>query len=259
MLIGPPTAGKSSVGALLAAELGVPFADTDALVAEAAGKPVGDIFVDDGELVFREFERGAVARGLDEVKAGGGVLALGSGAVLDPDVRRMLAGQVVVYLEAEFATVAKRTGMDRPRVVIPGNPRGRLRVHARGAAPGLRRAGVAHRAHRRHGPRGGGGRPGQAAARMSGETRIAVGGDQPYEVVVGTGVLSALPGLVGKRAETVAVIHDERLARAGRRRPAARSREAGYRVAVADVPSGRGGQGRRRARPALVLAGGVAR
>ncbi len=127
VLIGPPTAGKSSVGALLAAELGVPFADTDTLVAEAAGKPVSDIFIDDGDLVFREFERGAVSRGLDAVKAGGGILALGSGAVLDPDVRRMLAGQVVVYLEAEFATVAKRTGIDRPRVVIPGNPRGRLR------------------------------------------------------------------------------------------------------------------------------------
>jgi shikimate kinase len=128
VLIGPPTAGKSSVGALLARELGVPFADTDALVARAAHKPVGDIFVDDGELVFREFERGAVASGLDSVKPGGGVLAVGSGAVLDPDVRRMLAGQVIVYLEAEFATVARRTGMDRPRVVIPGNPRGRLRA-----------------------------------------------------------------------------------------------------------------------------------
>jgi shikimate kinase len=128
VLIGPPTAGKSSVGALLAAALGVPFADTDALVARAAHRPVADIFVQDGELVFREFERGAVASGLDAVRPDGGVLALGSGAVLDPDVRRMLAGQVIVYLEAGFATVAKRTGMDRPRVVIPGNPRGRLRT-----------------------------------------------------------------------------------------------------------------------------------
>jgi shikimate kinase len=128
VLVGPPTAGKSSVGALLARRLGVPFADTDALVAKAAAKPVGDVFVDDGERVFRELERGAVARGLESFGAGGGVLALGSGAVLDPDVRRMLAGLVVVYLEAGFATVAKRTGMDRPRVVIPGNPRGMLRA-----------------------------------------------------------------------------------------------------------------------------------
>jgi len=128
VLVGPPSAGKTSVGLLLAAELGVPFADTDDLVAAAAGKPVGDIFIEDGEQVFRELERGAVARGLDAVGPEGGVLALGSGAVLDPDVRRMLAGQVIVYLEAGFATVAKRTGMDRPRVVIPGNPRGRLRA-----------------------------------------------------------------------------------------------------------------------------------
>jgi shikimate kinase len=128
VLIGPPSAGKTSVGSLLAAAVGVPFADTDASVAAAAGKPVGDIFVEDGEQVFRELERGAVARGLDAVGPEGGVLALGSGAVLDPDVRRMLAGQVIVYLEAGFATVAKRTGMDRPRVVIPGNPRGQLRA-----------------------------------------------------------------------------------------------------------------------------------
>jgi shikimate kinase len=137
VLIGPPSAGKSSVGALLAAELGVPFADTDDLVAAAAGKPVGDIFVDDGEQVFRELERAAVARGLESARtpgaAGalgpdGGVLALGSGAVLDPDVRRMIAGRPVVYLEAGFSTIAKRTGMDRPRVVIPGNPRGMLRA-----------------------------------------------------------------------------------------------------------------------------------
>jgi 3-dehydroquinate synthase len=69
------------------------------------------------------------------------------------------------------------------------------------------------------------------------ETRIRVGGDQPYDVVVGTGVLSALPDLVGKRAETVAVIHNERLVRLAK--TACRSLEdAGYRVAVTDVPAG---------------------
>jgi shikimate kinase len=130
VLIGPPGAGKSSVGSLLADSFGVPFADTDALVELTAGKPVGDIFVEDGEPVFREYERAAVARALEVVAANGrrGVVALGSGAVLDPDVRRMLAGWLVVYLEAGFATVARRTGMDAPRVVIPGNPRGRLRA-----------------------------------------------------------------------------------------------------------------------------------
>ena len=128
VLVGPPMAGKSSVGSLLADELGVPFADTDVIVSRTAHKPVGDIFVDDGERVFREFERGAVARGLEAFGPQGGVLALGSGAVLDPDVRRMIARTTVVYLEVSFTTVARRTGMDRPRVVIPGNPRGQLRA-----------------------------------------------------------------------------------------------------------------------------------
>jgi 3-dehydroquinate synthase len=69
------------------------------------------------------------------------------------------------------------------------------------------------------------------------ETRIPVGGDQPYEVVVGTGVLGALPDLVGKRAETVAVIHDERLAAVAD--PACHALAgAGYRVAATAVPSG---------------------
>jgi len=56
------------------------------------------------------------------------VLALGSGAVLDPDLEDRLEGLPVVYLAADFGTVARRLGLDRPRVVIPGNPRGRLRA-----------------------------------------------------------------------------------------------------------------------------------
>jgi 3-dehydroquinate synthase len=69
------------------------------------------------------------------------------------------------------------------------------------------------------------------------ETRIAVGGEQPYEVVVGTGILSELPGLVGKKAETAAVIHDERLGSVAR--PVCRALEdAGYRVVVTEVPAG---------------------
>jgi shikimate kinase len=40
----------------------------------------------------------------------------------------MLEGLPVVYLAAAFGTVARRVGLDRPRVVVPGNPRGRLRA-----------------------------------------------------------------------------------------------------------------------------------
>ncbi len=131
VLIGPPGAGKSAVGPLVAARLGVEFRDTDADVGAVAGKPVGDIFVEDGEEHFRELEREAAAGALgasSPLRTRGGVLALGSGAVLDDTVRRLLAGLPVVYLSASFGTVERRIGLDRPRVVVPGNPRGRLRA-----------------------------------------------------------------------------------------------------------------------------------
>jgi shikimate kinase len=128
VLIGPPGAGKSAVGPLLAARLGVEFRDTDADVGAQAGKPVGDIFVENGEEAFRELERAAVTDALGALRAHGGVLALGSGAVLHDGIQHLLQGLTVVYLSAEFGTLARRIGLDRPRVVVPGNPRGRLRA-----------------------------------------------------------------------------------------------------------------------------------
>jgi shikimate kinase len=124
ILIGPPGAGKSTVGQLLAARLNVGFLDTDDEVAAVARKPVGDIFVEDGEPAFRALERPVVERALRYH----GVVALGSGAVLDPGIRDLLAGQQVAYLETGFTDVAKRTGLNRPRIPVPGNPRGRMRA-----------------------------------------------------------------------------------------------------------------------------------
>jgi 3-dehydroquinate synthase len=72
---------------------------------------------------------------------------------------------------------------------------------------------------------------------MSGETRIPVGGDQPYEVVVGTSVLGELPGLIGKQAETVAIFSDERLGELADEVLHV-VHAAGYQGAVTRVPSG---------------------
>ena len=124
VLVGPPGAGKTTAGALAAASLGVPFADTDAVVEEMAGKPVSDIFLDDGEDAFRALERDAAAR---LITGHPGVVALGSGAVLDPGTRRLLAGRLVIYLETGAAAVLRRSGLDGPHPPVPGNPRGRLR------------------------------------------------------------------------------------------------------------------------------------
>jgi shikimate kinase len=124
ILIGPPGAGKSTVGPLLAKRLGVGFVETDEQIEATAGKPVGDIFIEDGEEAFRALERDAVARA---VALPGGVVALGGGAILDPGTQQRLAGRPVVYLATGFAVAARRVGMDTPRPLLIGNPRARLR------------------------------------------------------------------------------------------------------------------------------------
>lgn len=124
VLIGPPGAGKSTVGALLAERLGTEFAETDAMVEAVAGKPVSDIFISDGEPAFREMERAAVAQAL----AGhSGVVALGGGAPMDPASRDLLAGHRVVYLRTGFTAAVQRVGLDTPRPLLLRNPRARMR------------------------------------------------------------------------------------------------------------------------------------
>src|SRR3954447_20940186 len=95
-LVGPPGAGKTTVGTLVAAELGVPFLDTDQAIEAEAGKTVADIFIEDGEEQFRAWEREAVARALDEHH---GVVALGGGAVMAAETRQRLQAAPVVALE----------------------------------------------------------------------------------------------------------------------------------------------------------------
>lgn len=125
ILIGPPGAGKTTVGPLVAARLGVDFLDTDAAVEAVAGKPVGDLFIEDGEQVFRALERDAVAAA---IAGHAGVIGLGGGAVLDEGTRALLAGRPVVYLETGFAVAARRVGLDKPRPLLLGNPRAQLKA-----------------------------------------------------------------------------------------------------------------------------------
>lgn len=124
VLVGPPGAGKSSVGRRVAHVLGVGFRDTDLDVERAAGKSVSDVFVEDGEEHFRALEREAVARALAEH---GGVLSLGGGAVLAPQTRALLAGHVVVLLDVDLGAAATRVGLGQGRPLVGMNPRAQLR------------------------------------------------------------------------------------------------------------------------------------
>jgi len=124
VLVGTMGAGKTTVGRLVAEAVGADFLDTDHLVEERAGKPVAEIFVDDGEQTFRALERAAVA---DALVDHSGVLALGGGAVLDTETRRLLHGHRVIFLRVGLADAAQRVGLGVSRPLLLGNVRGRIK------------------------------------------------------------------------------------------------------------------------------------
>ncbi|GAA1577235.1 shikimate kinase [Actinomadura kijaniata] len=124
VLIGPPGSGKSTVGTALAERLDAVLRDTDADVEAAAGKPISEIFIDDGEEHFRALERDAVAAALAEHD---GVLALGGGAILAAETQELLAGHTVVYLQVGLAEAVKRVGLNSARPLLVLNPRSQLR------------------------------------------------------------------------------------------------------------------------------------
>src|SRR6201987_5827506 len=108
-------AGKSTVGRLLAAKLGLPFADSDQVIEERAGKPIRLIFADAGEPAFRELEHSVVAGLLTGPDA---VLALGGGAAGHPATRTLLADVPVVYLRVGYAEALARVGGDTGRPML---------------------------------------------------------------------------------------------------------------------------------------------
>ena len=122
VLIGPPGAGKSSVGRALGKILQCEVMDTDAQIEKQSGKKISEIFTEDGEPVFRALEKEVV---LDALKNSLGVVALGGGSVLDDEVANYLrqSNLLIAYLEVSISQAAPRVGFNKERPLLALNPR----------------------------------------------------------------------------------------------------------------------------------------
>lgn len=122
VLIGPPGAGKTSIGKALSKEIGLAFIDSDAEIERISGKTISEIFVDQGEEVFRKTEVETVTRILAEFE---GVVALGGGAPINPEIQKVLLNSdyPVIFIDVSISQAANRIGFNKDRPLLMINPR----------------------------------------------------------------------------------------------------------------------------------------
>ncbi|HTZ59754.1 MAG TPA: shikimate kinase [Acidobacteriaceae bacterium] len=117
ILTGFMGAGKSTVGAILARDLGWKFIDLDRIIEASSQSTIAEIFRDHGEQEFRRRERDAVRQVGHQEEI---VLALGGGAIEDDSTRSLVIhspGNCLVFLDAEFSELLARCtveGQTRP-------------------------------------------------------------------------------------------------------------------------------------------------
>ena len=122
VLIGPPGAGKSSIGKALAKELNLNFIDSDSEIEKISHKKISEIFIEDGEPAFRLLEVDVVRKVLSDFD---GVISLGGGAPINKEIQEVLedANYPVVFIDVSIAQAATRIGFNKDRPLLLVNPR----------------------------------------------------------------------------------------------------------------------------------------
>lgn len=126
-LLGLRGAGKSTIGALLAQRLQLPFTELDALIEEAAGLSLSEIWQLHGETAFRQYEREALQRFLTTTRRA--VLATTGGIVNDPITFELLRqGTTTVWLKARPEDHWNRVLAQGDHRPMEGDPRAMERL-----------------------------------------------------------------------------------------------------------------------------------
>lgn len=114
VLVGPPGAGKSTIGRRLARALHTDLVDSDHLIEQELGKPCGEVYSELGEEEFRKLEAKHVALALQTP----GVVSLGGGAVITPETRELLRDHTVMWIDVSAEEGARRTAKENTRPVL---------------------------------------------------------------------------------------------------------------------------------------------
>lgn len=130
VLVGYAATGKSTVGRLLAEELGRYFVDTDTLAERRFGGTVAEIFARCGEQGFRKLEAEVLREAALQDNC---VVSVGGGSVLLPQFELLAAGSRVVWLTASAHTVFARLSGTRP--LSDGKTEQQLAEHMASRAP----------------------------------------------------------------------------------------------------------------------------
>jgi shikimate kinase len=118
VLIGMMGVGKSTVGRLLAAQLGVKFIDTDEEIEKAADLKISEIFERFGEDYFRDGERRVIARLIGE---GSAVIATGGGAFINEQTRALIKEAChSVWIDADLDVLVARVSRRSHRPLLVG-------------------------------------------------------------------------------------------------------------------------------------------
>ena len=115
-LVGMMGCGKTTIGKLIAKELGFSFIDTDELIVEEENRSINKIFEENGEEYFREIETSILIKTLNNdnqiISTGGGIIKK------DENIKLLKEKSIFIYLEADDKTLYNRVKNNKGRPLL---------------------------------------------------------------------------------------------------------------------------------------------
>lgn len=241
VIIGMMGAGKTRVGKEVAHMLRLPFADADVEIEHEVGMKIPAYFDKHGEPAFREVEADLIADFLEDFD---GIFSLGGGAPMTPSTQEALVdyiaqGGCVVYLDADPKEAMERANRGGGRPMLNGDANARWKKLFKERDPVFRNVANVHVHTRGLTPQG----AAKKVIDMVSQRTVHVDGAaiEPYDVVIGEGVMNRLVDVLGSKPVRIALIHTQPVQRHSDRARAL-LRQGGYEVSDIVIPDAEPGK-----------------